>query len=71
MIAHKTEIQTQTIASPTDEKPLGTFRYRWRCTCGRVGKWREGSTESGSHGKAARAAGRGGDGHVAAMERGR
>jgi hypothetical protein len=70
MAVHKTEIQTQTIASPTDVKPLGIFRYRWRCTCGRVGKWREGSTESGSHGKASRAAGRGGDHHVAAMERG-
>ena len=70
MRAHKTEIQTQAAADPKTLEPVGMFRYRWRCTCGKVGKWREGSQESGDHGKAARAAGRGGDHHVAAMERG-
>lgn len=66
---HKTEIQTQASADDRGE-PTGVFRYRWRCSCGRVGPWRVGGEVSGQHAKASRSARTGGERHVAAMERG-
>jgi len=44
--------------------------YRWRCTCGEVGRWRKTSRSAGAA-RAARSARDGGRQHVAAMERGR
>jgi hypothetical protein len=44
--------------------------YRWRCSCGEVGPWRVASKLGGAV-KAVRSARRGGQRHVAAMERGR
>ena len=71
-VAHKIDIQTQGAADPATGEPVGIFRYRWQCSCGaRHGPWHQGSTDSGSHAKAARRARNGGARHVAAMERSR
>lgn len=69
-IAHKTEIKTQIQADAATGEPNGVFRYRWFCTCGRVGPWKNGDKASGQHATAARRARDGGLRHVAAMERG-
>lgn len=67
--AHAVDVQTQ---AQTDEagNPTGMFRYRWRCSCDRVGPWRTGTDDSGHHAAAAQSARNGGARHVAAMERG-
>lgn len=66
---HIFEIQTQ---AQTDDRgePTGVFRYRWRCCCKAAGPWRTGGKKIGQHGKASTSARRGGECHVAAMERG-
>lgn len=71
MTAHKFEIKTQIHADPKTGEPTGVFRYRWSCSCGKVGPWKHGSKRSGQHAKAAHSASVGGERHVAAMERGR
>lgn len=70
MTAHTFDTQTQIQADASGE-PTGVFRYRWRCSCGRVGPWKSGGAKrSGLHAAAAKAARVGGERHVAAMERG-
>jgi hypothetical protein len=68
--AHVVEIHTQ-LQSDEEGNPTGCFRYRWRCSCGKHGPWRTGTTDSGHHAAAASSARTGGTRHVAAMERGR
>ena len=68
MTVHTTNLQTQ--IETVDGEPTGVFRYRWRCSCGRVSKrWHTTTADSGSGGRAARLARYGGARHVAAMER--
>jgi len=51
-----------------DLQPGSTaWRYRWRCSCGRVGPWRV--ARDRGYGRAATSARRGGQRHVAAKER--
>jgi hypothetical protein len=69
-VTHRIDIKTQIALDPTTNEPVGISRYQWRCACGQSGKWHQGSTESGTHAKAARSARNGGQRHVAAMERG-
>lgn len=69
MIPHTFEIKTQVQADAATGEPTGGFRYRWACSCGRVGPWKSGGSGSGG-GTAARRARTGGERHVAAMERG-
>lgn len=68
---HRFDTETQLQADAATGDPTGVFRYRWKCTCGRVGPWKSGGAKrSGQHAKAARSARVGGERHVAAMERG-
>jgi hypothetical protein len=43
------------------------FRYRWECSCGDRGPWKDSGTKG--HAKAVRSARNGGQRHVAAMEK--
>lgn len=67
MATHKVDVQTQ--ADDEAGNPVGVYRYRWRCSCGRIGPWKSGASGSGG-GPAPRRARNGGARHVAAMERG-
>lgn len=69
-IAHVFEIKTEVQADAKTGEPTGALRYRWACSCGGSGPWRTGGRGIGRHGRAARSARRGGERHVAAMERG-
>lgn len=63
MTAHVTDIQTETGFKGSLR---GELRYRWRCSCGRTGPWRQRPTAA----NAARRARTGGVRHVALAERG-
>lgn len=69
MTTHAVDVQTN-VQSDAQGGPTGVFRYRWRCSCGRCGRWHAGSHDVGAHADAARRARNGGARHVAAMERG-
>jgi hypothetical protein len=57
--AHAHVVDTLTIPAGEGHSD---YRFRWRCTCGRAGKWHAARVSSARNGGAR---------HVAAMERGR
>lgn len=69
MSSHIIEIKRAVQCDAKTTKPTGIMRYRWVCSCGKLGPWKTATRRSGSHAAAARAAEIGGVRHVAKATR--